>query len=514
MKLITRMLAFSLALVLCLCSLGGCASANKPLKYLKNSAEQTLSQNLLGELLAFLLEVVQEGSVALEFGGTDVVQGLPESAELKLFLDAEARKIVADGSLSLEGTVYDASLWVTDLEAILSSASFLGSTTVGVDFTTLQNDLKTSIFANNSGTVYARPDVSDATATSVIALKDGIFTMLDSSEELLELADEALEIFLAQLTEYAFSNFYKKDGRTYVSLSVNNDALSRALRATRAEVVKDRSFCRELREYAKTLDAIRAAKEGVVTNEYSTKLEYFISSEADIDAICLKIDNAEPFVLELDATVHTYGRRIEEVKCAFTQGDVRRLDARLYLAEREGVSSLAVTFDGVHRELTYQVTKDSFRYFGAELTYKKSVADAELLYVTGSLSADRREDTYSLTLRKGESTRTFGGKYSFDDEVLSLSVDQCVVDGESKRLMLSLIITKEDEIPQKKSYVNVVSMEAPRYEPIGERFTQTREAFLASFERTQLTPYTALVNALNILGMEEEIPPPPVPDEE
>ena len=103
------------------------------MKYLKSSVEQTLSQNLLGELLAFLLGAAQDGSLALSFGGTDVVQGLPESADLKLFLDAEARKIVADGTLSMEGSVYDASLWVTDLEAILASPAFLGSTTIGVD---------------------------------------------------------------------------------------------------------------------------------------------------------------------------------------------------------------------------------------------------------------------------------------------------------------------------------------------------------------------------------------------
>ena len=509
MKAILRILSALLALVLCMSSFAGCASANRPLKYLKSSAEQTVSQSLLGDLLGFLLNTVQNGSVAVEFGGTDIVQGLPEAADIKLWLDAEARKLAADGSLTLDGTVYDAALWVTDTEAILSSPAFLGSTTVGVDFTTLQNDLKTSIFANNSGTIYARPNVSDATATSVTALKDGVFTVLGSSKDLLKLSDKALDVFLAQLTEYASSNFYKKDGRTYVSLSVNNDALSRALRETRAKLVKSRSFCRDLREYAKTLDAIRAAKEGVVTNEYSTKLEYFITSEADIDAICLKIDNALPFVFDLNATVHTFGRSIEEVDCSFTQDGTRRLDARLFLAKDGGVSTLAVTFDGVSRELSYQVTKDSFRYFGAELSYKRSAADKEPLLVTGSLSADRREDSYSLTLKKGESTRTFGGRYAFDDEELSLSVEQCVVNGEAKKLALSITVKAQEDAPQKIPYVNVVSMEATRYEHIDTRMKQTKESFLAAWESAQLTPYTTLAELLTILGVEEEIPAPP-----
>jgi hypothetical protein len=98
----------------------------------------------------------------------------------------------------------------------------------------------------------------------VTAFKDAVFQLLASVDGTEELFEQALDCFLEKLTENATNTRYKEDGRTYVTLSVDNDALSRSLRETRADLVKDRAFCRELRELAKTMDAIRTAEDGVV----------------------------------------------------------------------------------------------------------------------------------------------------------------------------------------------------------------------------------------------------------
>lgn len=512
-KMAIRLTALLLALVLCVGTLAGCASVRKPLIFLKRSVIGTLEKSLGGELMTFLMAAVNHGCIELEIGENELTESLPQALSLKLWTDTENRRIAAQGNITLNGNTYDGALWVNETEAALSSATFLGSSNLGLDFTTLKNDLKTSIFSNNSGTAYARPEISEDSAATVTGFKDAMFSMLGSSDEVYKLFDEALEVFLSELTENASNSRYKQDGRTYVSLTVNNDALSRTLRATRARLVKDRSFCRGMRDLAATLDAMHTSQNGEVTNEYTTKLEYFISSEADMDVLCLKIDNAAPFTLQLDATVRNFGSALEGVKCVYTVDGTQKWDANLYLAQNDGVSSLTVTLDGVTRTLTYQVTKDSFKGFGAVISYEKRTADGVVLASTGALEADRRADTFVLTLVQGGQTRSFSGQYAFDKNCFSLKVNAAVVNGEAKKMALSLTVTKDADAPALPQYVNLATITTARYEPILERATSTKEQFLADWTVNGTTPYALLCDLFRVLDLEEETPPPPAEEE-
>lgn len=509
-----RALALVMAVLLCAASLVGCAAMNNPLLYLKRNLTEGIGKSLGGELISFLFTALGNGCLELDFDGTDLTGGLPEAAELKLWTNTAEHSIAAAGSVTLGGTVYDGSAWVNDDGLVMTSAAFFGSNNLGLDFLTLKNDLKTSIFANNSGTAYARPQISEDTAATVIGVKDAVFTLLNSSEKLNALVDEAVEAFLSELGELAYNRRYKEDGRTYVSLSVNNDALSRALRATRARLVSDRAFCRDVRSLAATLDALYAARDGIATHEYTTKVEYFISSEADIDVLCLKLDTAAPFVFTLDAAVRTFGSALEDMKCTYTVDGVQRLDAHLYLAEEGGISTLDVTLDGVTRALTYQVTKDSFRSFCVALSYEKRNAEGVVLRTDASLEADRRTDTYVLTLTQGESVRSFVGQYGLSDKQFKLSVTSATVNGEPKQIALSLSVSKQAQIPDVAEHINLISINTTRFAPIDERIRSTKEQLLASYGALELTPHAALSHFLTVLDLEEEIPPPPVEEPE
>lgn len=508
MRFWMRAIALLLALCCCTGALFGCSRTGEPLIYVKDRAEYTLQESLVGELLSFLLQTLQGGSVKLTFGGTDLASGLPEEAELALFLNAEEERLAAIGAMKLNGALYDASLWVNNEHAVLNSPSFLGSNTLGMNFETLREDLKTSIFSNNSGTAYAIPEVTVATADSVIAFKESFFDLLASFDDTKELADEALECFLEILATNAQNTRYREKGRTYVSLTVDNDALSRSLRETRAVLVKNRAFCRELRGLAKSLDDLNAAREGVVSNEYTTKLEYFLTSESDMDAICLAIDSAAPFAFSLDATVRNFGGKLEVLDCRHLSDGKTVLDLSLRVAPPDEQSTLAVTYLGVRRELSYQVQKDSFRDFEAELSYKKSTADEVLLDVIGKLSANRRDDSFVFTLDKGSESRSFIGTYAFDEQQLALSVSQLNLNGEPHVCKLTLELQALAAMPEMPEYVNVVTIDSKRYTPIFERATQTNAALQQALEGAELTPYNLLGELLSLFGLEEELPPP------
>ena len=420
MKIKLRIGAFLLAMLMLLSALSGCAGFANPLGYLKDSAEKTLKNALLGELLSLVLDVADKGKITVEFGGTDLVQDLPDAADLSLWLDAQSRKVVADGEMTLSGEKYDLAAYLNETEAVVVSSAFFGSNTLGVDFLTLKDDLKTSIFSNNSGTSFSNPDVSAASADRIQQIKKSFFKLLAYNEKTLDFADEVMDVFLSELTAYAENSRYKKDGYTHITLSVNNDSLARTLRATRAALVKDRSFGKYLNDLAATLDAMVSATTGITTTEYTTKVKYFLTSEADIDAICARIDNAEPFVFELKAAIKSFGMSLKDASLSFSQSGVTRVTAALHL-DAEQISTLDVTVDGVARSFGYRVVEDAFRNYRAELTYTKSVAGTTVTQVKGDLAANKRDKTYALTLTRGSDTRVFGGKYDFGGDAILIA---------------------------------------------------------------------------------------------
>lgn len=498
-----KMTALLLALLLLLGTLVGCGGYVDPLGYLKDATEKTLKQTLVGEVLALLLDVSDKGSVAVDFGGTDLVQGLPEAAQLKLWIDADDRKLAADGKMTLKGQQYDLAAYLNETEMAVDSAAFLGSNTLGVDFLTLKDDLKTSIFSNNSGTAFADPAISAASADRVEQIKKSFFKLVAYSEKTVDFVDEVLETFLDELTSYAENVRYREDGYTHITLSINNDSLARALRATRNTLVKDRSFTQYLNDLAAALDTMVSASTGVTDTTYATQVRYFLSNEADINALCQRIDDAEPFTLKLNAAVKSFGMTLEDVRVTFTQSDVTRLSAALHLGE--GDLGFDLTLDGVTRSFTYAVQKNGFRTYRADLVYRLSAPDVTA-EIAGELLADKRAGTYSLTLHKGSETRVFGGKYDFGVDEMMLSVDSANVNGEEKRISLSLTLAADKGVPMMPKYVNVVTVDVKRFTPIYERAAKTCDQLLGDWSADAPSACGVWRDFLSAIGLPEEIP--------
>ncbi len=502
MKLRYKALSFLMALLLLLSTLTGCTGYVDPLGYLKDATVKTIKNTLVGELLALLLDISDKGMISVEFGGTDLVQNLPESAELTLWLDNDDRKIAADGKMTLAGEKYDISAYIEETEMAVISSSFLGSNTLGVDFLSLKDDLKTSIFSNNSGTVFSDPTVSSASADRIEQIKKSFFKLIAYNEKTLDFADEVLEVFLDELTSYAANTRYKEDGYTHITLSINNDSLARALRATRDRLVKDRSFCKYLNELAETLDSMISAVSGVTSTEYTTKVRHFLTNEEDIDNLCQHIDDADAFVFEVKAAVKSFGMSLSEAELSFTQGGIKRFEGAVSLFEDE--ITLAVTLDGVARKLTYHVKEDGFRTYRAELSYQLTSA-AACAEVKGELLANKRENTYTLTLEKGSETRVFGGSYDFDDEEMMLSVNTASVNGADKRISLKITLTEGEGVPMMPNYVNVAAIDVARFTPIYERAVKTRDRLLTDWQALGLSADVALRDLFGAIGLPEEI---------
>ncbi len=509
MKLLFRIIAATLALVLCLGVLAGCASVHKPLFYLKRTLQKAIEQSVGGELASFLLHTLDGGSVAVDFKGTDLTDALVDSAALKVWFDAEDHRVAATGEMVVEGNAYDGALFVNDGHLVLRSPTLFGSTTLGVDFVTLEQDLKNSIFSNKSGTVFAKSEVSESTAKSVNDVKQGLFELLADIDDRIELSDEVLETFLEMLGEQAYNNRYREGGRSYISLSVDNDALARTLRATWEALVKDRSFCREMRKIAATRDAMASARTGVITSEHTTELEYFLSSSSDIDSLCLKIDSAAPFVLELNAKVKNAGDRVESLCMSYTENEETRMEATLLLGREEEESSFVLLLDGVERTFIYQPTKDTFRALEIAFSYKKAQGGETTFSLDGSLSVDRRQKTYELAYEADGVEHSFGGEYAFSLSTFLFSVDSATYDGEEREISFSLTAKRSDKMPATPEYTNLVTIDSKRYAPIDERAKGSIDALRETWEAASPTPYGALKKIFAVLGVEEELPPPP-----
>ena len=506
MKTFSRILAVALALVLLLGTLVGCAVVRKPLFYLKKVLKNSIEESVGGELASFLFSSLSGGSVSVDFGGTDLAETVVDSATLTAWIDLENHRLALDGDVVIDGKEYIAAAWINQDDLVVKSPTLFGSTTLGLNFNNLEQDLKNSIFSNNSGTDYAKSEVSENTAKSVNDMKEGLFSLLSSAKDWLELSDEVLEVFLEQLGEQAYNNRYREHGRSYVSLSVNNDALSRALRETRAVLVKDRSFCREMRKLAQTKDAMESAKTGVITNTHSTELEYFLSSSSKIEDLCLKIDSAAPFVLTLDAQIKNAGDYLEKASLSFTENGVKRVDALLSLGEQGDPCTLSVMLDGVCRTFTYCIEKDNLRAYEADFSYVKTANEENELLLAGTLSINRKKDTFSLSYTVGGVERSFSGEYERNSKHLLFSVEEATLGNEQRYLELKIEVKRSDRIPEVPSYQNVITISSTAYAPIAER-AQGVIAELRALESTEdLCASTALSKLFTALGLEAEIP--------
>lgn len=507
MKRRIRIISLLLALLLLAGALAGCAAVSKPLNYFKSALEKTIDRRFGGEMVDVLLETLECGSVEIGFGGTDLAQTPIEAGNAKLWFDKEEKRITAAGDLTVGGKSYDGCLYLTDRELAVSSVAFLGSTDFGIDFATLSGDLQNSIFRNNSSTAFARPEIDEGTAADVIELRDNFFTIYDSLGDVLELSDELAEDFLAILTEYAPHSRYSEDGKIYIAATVDNAVLSRALRDTRSKAVSDKTFCRELRELASARDTVISVKTGTVVTEWSDKVESFIASDLSIEGLCAKIDAMSPFTVQLNGVVGRMSGIIENATLSYSRDSKQIFEFSLDLSQKD-VNVLRLQYDGVTRVLSYRVLKNGLRYYDAELIYEMLPSTGEnVLRVTGTLSADKSDDKFTLSFTKGEETRVFEGSFDKRIDGFEASVNTVKINGESRRFSLSLVVTTDDKAEPVPEYVNLAAVSEARFEPIAARITQEMIAFRMAWGNHKMTPHGALSFFLNVLGMPEEIPP-------
>ena len=506
MKRLGRALSLFLALILLCTSLFGCAAVVRPLNYLKSVLEKTVEKRFGGEMLEVLLETLESGSVAVTYGGTDLYDTPLDNGEAKIYFDREGRSLVAIGNATVKGQKYDGKVFFSNDELVLCSTAFFGSNDLGVNFSTLEKDLRGSIFANHSGNKYARPEIGEDAASDAIALKDSIFALYDSYGDLLELSDEVAETFLKILTEYAPHSRYSEKGTLYIEAVVDNTVLSRALRDTRAKIVKDSGFRRELRELAAIKDRFASVESGFEITEYSDKVEEFIASDIGINELCNRIDAAPVFQVKLNAAVDRSARLLETASLSYTVSGEQIFVLAVDLTD-DDTNELSLTYGGAVRTLCYQVCKNGINRYEAELSYRKTAMDGtELLLVTGELLANRREDSFTLSLQKGEETRVFAGTFDKKIDGFEVSVDTVFVNGAEHRFALSLAVKTKDKAEKMPVYTNLATITEAQFDPIYTRAVAAQNALKAAFAQTDIDAHAALSYFLTVAGVQEEIP--------
>ena len=508
MKFGLRVAAFLLALVLLCSTLVGCAALTKPLNYLKDVVEKTVEKRFGGEFFEMLLSTLESGSVEVKYGGTDLYQTPLEAGEAKVYFDREKQKITAVGHVMAGGQKYDGKVFLTAKELVLCSTAFFGSTDLGVDFTTLEEDLKNSIFHNGSNTDFSRPEIGEDAAQDAIDLKNSVLSLWNSTDDILDLSDEVTEEFLEILTEYAPHSRYSEKGTVYISATVDNTVLSRTLRDTRARMVKDGDFRREIRELAAIKDRFASVALGLEVTEWSDKVEEFIASDIGINELCNKIDALPAFEWKLESAVDRSKGIIETAHISYSVLGVQLFAVGLDLTDKD-TNVLTFTQGLSVRTLTYRVNKNGWNRYEAEMSYQKTLLTGEeVLLVTGALQADRKTDAFTLSLSKGEQTRVFTGSFYTKADSFSVSVDTATVNGETRRFALALTVKTDDKAEKLPAYTNLATVTEAQFTPISQRATAAREALEAAFGEDEPTWHALLACILTALGIEEEIPPP------
>ncbi len=473
MKRMLRAVALLLSVLLALTSFVGCSAWNDPLSYLKNCIEDALTDSLGGVMTSYLLDAAEHGSIAVEFGGTDLVEGLPDAATLRLWLNAKDAEIAADGKLTVGGKTYDALLYLDEEEIVMTSKVLFGSTTLGLDLDTLERDLRTSIFSKNSSSAYANPNVSEESADRVSGVVNSIFSTLGATKARRELSDEMLDVFVRQLAEHATVERVRERGRSYITVSVDNDALSRALRGTWKELAGDKDFCREVRAWGATMDELYTAMEGATVNRYSADVEHFLTNEQTINELCLGIDTALPFLVTLNAEIKNAGDRIESLGLSYDVASARICDVDLTLGGVKEDSVLHLDLLGTSHTLTYRMAKDTLRTYSADISYSATVGGVVTNKVDGALTFAKGDRRFTLSLDVDGEAYAITGSMDMDRKRLLVAVDGVTVRGEEKNLALSLEVCRWDKMPNApEDYVNLATISASRYAPIEAWLTE------------------------------------------
>ena len=307
---------------------------------------------------------------------------------------------------------------------------------------------------------------------------------------------------------------YAEKGTIYITATVDNTVLSRTLRDLRTRMIKNKKLCRELRELAALKDRIASIQSGITETEWSDKVEEFIASDIGVNELCNKIDAAPAFTVKLDCAVDRTARVLESGTLTYTVEGEQIMAFHADLTDNS-TNVLSLTYGGAVRTLTYRVEKNGLNRYAATLDYqKRNDAGEELIHVTGELAADRKADEFTLTLCRGEETRTFSGYFDKKIDGFEVSVNTATVNGEERRFAASLAVRVGDKAESSPDCTNLVTITEAQLDPIAERAVAARDAFKAAWGDTKLDVYEALACFLTVAGVPEEIPTRPAPTED
>ena len=498
MKKFSRILSLILACVLLLLCLSGCAATKRPLCYVKNAVVRSLRQGFGGDLLGLLTAVTDGGSAELVFGGTDAFDTALQSGSATLYFSDAKSAVAASTQLTLFDRTYDAQLWLSEKTVVMSSAAFFGSNVLGADLDSLADDLKNSIFRNNSGTAFARPKIGDDTANAVNAWIEGVFSLYGSRLDFLELLDEHFEDFLKYVTEYAPYTAYSEKGQYYIGVTVNNVTLSSALRRSWQDAVGNRGFCRKMRELAATRDAMDTAAKGFVVTDATNKVEAWLTNNAEIEALCTKIDNGTPFTFALNATVRKLTGRLTSINVDYQSAEKHRGFSLDLSGDRIVVVGLIL--DGVARTLIVETQKNTGRAFEASFTYSRTEGEVKRDW-QGSLSYNAKEGTYLCNMSEGGIARSFFGRFACDRNELLFAVDGMTVGESARRLQLSLSLKAKAKLPPTPDYTALPLITEARYAPIDERAKGELAAFKAAFAASGISLDSVKQKTFSLFGL-------------
>lgn len=510
MKPVIRVIALILLLSVLALPLGACGAVNKPLRYLKNAALKTFRESALGQIAEVLRESVSDGSVSLSFTGAGEENGF-SAGTLTAYFSPQADRIAMTGNVTLAGKTYDADLFLDGDSVVMRSTAFFGSSTLGIPLDTLPKDIASSIFRNNSGTAYADPDVDDTTAGEISGFVENFFALYDDVGDMEKLADDVLDTFLTALEEYANTSYYRQDGRMYVTVSVDNGALSNALRETRKELVASRKFCRNLREWAKEYDAMVSAVSGVVTNTCAQKTEDFLTSDTGIEAVCAMIDLTPPFVLTLDAVVRNLSRTAERMTLSLRMAGVVIRSVSFDRTE-ENALCFSVTSPAGSREFSLRNMSDTRKEFRADVSLSFGTPQGEVGVCAGSVVWNKKAETYTLTLTRGEQTRTLNGALAVSRKHCKFSVDSVTVGENTLSCGFAFEANVGAKVPETPEYTNLFTIDSNRFGLINGILAPAKEQFEADMERLEPAPRKTLEFFYDVLGLDGILPSLPEKD--
>ena len=514
MKRGIRMLSFLLAAILLCSLLAGCADTARPLNYVKDALENTLYNRFGGFYTDILKQALAGGSVEVKYGGTDLLESPLDAGELKVYFDRDGKRLTALGFATVEGSKYDGQIYFTENELAVASDAFLGANRFGMKFDhKLKEQISGSVFHNSTGdsNPLKKDWVNDSLADTIITVKDDIFRLYTSMEQMLSVSDEITELFLDALASEAPNRIDVTNGKAHVTATVTNVTFSRALKATRAAVVSNGRLCNELRRYAALRDSLTTVQTGVESKEMQNRINNFINEPNSINEICDTVDNEiVDFEISLDVTVDYFSNMIDQGSVAVKlkeKGEAEWVELCALEADLTdaAVSDLTFRLLGSEVAFTYRVCKNGLQHYGAELTLAvKNALGEQTVDMKGKIEADRYANSFTLTLDQEGDHRVYSGGFDKRPYSFWFSVDGVTVNGEQHALSISLAVEANADAGKMIEYDPLFTVEQNRFLAVDNRMKEKASALAAAWGDKPLDWTLPVEFLLTVTGLSDE----------